>query len=231
MPRTSAWTLIALLAAAVPARSQGTEDVNAGQFDFSLPGARSLGMGGSFIALADDATSAYSNPAGLIQLGRPEVSIEYRGWDFEATAIDRGHAFGTPTGTVTFTWFSTKSDCSGPSTGAGTISLDANGVAHPSTAFGPLAAGSYSLTLRCEAVATEAKLGPEARCLGGGCDGDGPVELFELVDQPSGALPGEASALGPVQDRVGVDDLVAAQERIMNMTDHASDHPGFGDVV
>jgi long-chain fatty acid transport protein len=90
--------LIGLLACAAPARGQGSEDVNAGQFDFSLPGARSLAMGGAFIALADDATSAYSNPAGLIQLGRPEVSLEYRGWDFDATAIDQGHAFGAPTG-------------------------------------------------------------------------------------------------------------------------------------
>lgn len=96
-PAAGGWVLIALLAT-VPARGQGSEDVNAGQFDFSLPGARSLAMGGSFIALADDATSAYSNPAGLIQLGKPEVSVELRGWDFEATAIDRGHAFGAPTG-------------------------------------------------------------------------------------------------------------------------------------
>ena len=96
--RAIGYALLGLLAAAVPARGQGSEDVNAGQFDFSLPGARSLAMGGAFIALADDATSAYSNPAGLIQLGRPEVSLEYRGWDFDATAIDHGHAFGPPTG-------------------------------------------------------------------------------------------------------------------------------------
>jgi opacity protein-like surface antigen len=99
-PAAIGWVLLGLLAASEPelVHAQGSEDVNAGQFDFSLPGARSLGMGGAFIALADDATSAYSNPAGLIQLGRPEVSLEYRGWDFEATAIDRGHAFGQPTG-------------------------------------------------------------------------------------------------------------------------------------
>jgi long-subunit fatty acid transport protein len=90
--------LAGLLALAVPCLGQGSEDVNAGQFDFSLPGARSLAMGGAFVALANDATSAYSNPAGLIQLGRPEVSLEYRGWDFEATAIDSGHSFGPPTG-------------------------------------------------------------------------------------------------------------------------------------
>ena len=59
------------------------------------------------------------------------------------SATVTGTAFGTPTGTVTFTWFTASSECTGSSTGAGTIPLVA-GVAHPSTAFGPLAAGSYS---------------------------------------------------------------------------------------
>jgi len=90
--------LLSGLLTATEARGQGSEDVLAGQFDFSLPGARSLGMAGAFVALADDATSAYSNPAGLIQLGRPEISFEARGWSFESTAIDRGHAFGPPSG-------------------------------------------------------------------------------------------------------------------------------------
>jgi long-subunit fatty acid transport protein len=38
-------------------------------------GARALGMGGAFIAVADDATASSWNPAGLIQLERPELSI------------------------------------------------------------------------------------------------------------------------------------------------------------
>lgn len=38
-------------------------------------GARALGMGGAFIAVADDATAASWNPAGLIQLEKPEISI------------------------------------------------------------------------------------------------------------------------------------------------------------
>jgi hypothetical protein len=38
-------------------------------------GARALGMGGAFIAVADDATAASWNPGGLIQLERPEMSI------------------------------------------------------------------------------------------------------------------------------------------------------------
>jgi long-subunit fatty acid transport protein len=37
-------------------------------------GARALGMGGAFIAVADDATSASWNPGGLIQLEKPEIS-------------------------------------------------------------------------------------------------------------------------------------------------------------
>jgi long-subunit fatty acid transport protein len=38
-------------------------------------GARALGMGGAFIGVADDATAASWNPAGLIQLETPELSI------------------------------------------------------------------------------------------------------------------------------------------------------------
>jgi len=34
-----------------------------------------MGMGGAFIAVADDATAASWNPAGLIQLERPEISL------------------------------------------------------------------------------------------------------------------------------------------------------------
>ncbi len=38
-------------------------------------GARAIGMGGAFIGIADDATAASWNPAGLIQLEKPELSI------------------------------------------------------------------------------------------------------------------------------------------------------------
>lgn len=38
-------------------------------------GARALGMGGAFIAIADDATAASWNPGGLIQLELPEISV------------------------------------------------------------------------------------------------------------------------------------------------------------
>src|SRR5260370_42407017 len=38
-------------------------------------GARGLGMGGAFIAVADDGTAASFNPAGLAQLRRTELAI------------------------------------------------------------------------------------------------------------------------------------------------------------
>jgi uncharacterized repeat protein (TIGR01451 family) len=49
---------------------------------------------------------------------------------------------GTPTGNVTFRWF-TNGTCDGNGVAAGTVTL-VGGVANPSDAFGPLAAGSYS---------------------------------------------------------------------------------------
>jgi hypothetical protein len=68
-------------------------------FNLSTPGARSLGMGGAFLALSDDATAAYTNPAGLTNLlvGGPEVAIEVRRWKYSNTNIDGGHVLGTPT--------------------------------------------------------------------------------------------------------------------------------------
>jgi long-subunit fatty acid transport protein len=62
------------------------------------PGARSLGLGGAFVALADDATAAYANPAGLMQLLRPEISAELRSWsdDREGAASNvSGIGFGS----------------------------------------------------------------------------------------------------------------------------------------
>jgi len=57
-------------------------DVNA-YFDIEIPssfnpvgsGARAIGMGGAFIGLADDATSASWNPGGLKNIRKPEYSI------------------------------------------------------------------------------------------------------------------------------------------------------------
>jgi len=68
------------------------------QLSLSDPGARSMGFGGAFVALADDATAAFSNPAGLVQLLRPEVSIEGRRWSYSTPYTEGGRAEGLPSG-------------------------------------------------------------------------------------------------------------------------------------
>jgi len=76
-----------------------TIEGNAGlQFSFNNPGARSLAMGGAFLALADDATAAYTNPAGLSKLFRPEFSLEYRNTDYSTIYSDTGRLYPEPTG-------------------------------------------------------------------------------------------------------------------------------------
>jgi long-chain fatty acid transport protein len=70
------------------------------RFNLINPGARSLAVGGAFIALADDATAAQANPAGLSYLLRPEYFAEYR-W------VDNGGSSSIlretlPTGIETF---------------------------------------------------------------------------------------------------------------------------------
>ena len=68
------------------------------EFSFSNPGARSMGLGGAFVALADDATAAFANPAGLVQLVQPEISIEGRSWSYSTPYTQGGRAAGDPTG-------------------------------------------------------------------------------------------------------------------------------------
>jgi len=68
------------------------------QFSFSDPGARSMGFGGAFVALADDATAALSNPAGLTQLLGPEISIEGRRWSYATPYTAGGRLEGLPSG-------------------------------------------------------------------------------------------------------------------------------------
>lgn len=64
------------------------------QLSFSDPGARSMGFGGAFVALADDATAAFANPAGLTQLVKPEISVEARSWDYSITYTQGGRVEG-----------------------------------------------------------------------------------------------------------------------------------------
>ena len=83
-------TLLVSLALADPLQAQtgGAPEVGFASipFQFFPPGARSLAMGATFIGVADDATAAASNPAGLIILTKPEVSFHGRLTHFSETA-------------------------------------------------------------------------------------------------------------------------------------------------
>src|SRR5438445_6909940 len=75
--------LLLALTAALPVFAQNTdiESLSGLQFNFGNPGARSLGMGGAFLGLADDASAAEANPAGLTILRKPEISFEGRNFE------------------------------------------------------------------------------------------------------------------------------------------------------
>src|SRR3954449_13319028 len=85
--RRFVFAAIACSLVALPLAAQNTdiESLSGLQFNFGNPGARTLGMGGAFLGLADDAAAAEPNPAGLTILRKPEISIEGR--NFEAQQL------------------------------------------------------------------------------------------------------------------------------------------------
>lgn len=88
--KTSA-VCIVLLTMAAPAFALTDSETNASiPFSFANPGARSLGMGGAFNGLADDATAAYTNPAGLTQPRQTEISVEVRHTGFDLPYVSGG---------------------------------------------------------------------------------------------------------------------------------------------
>lgn len=78
--RLVAGAMVGISAAASLASAQTNERLYEGlDFRFVTPGARAVGLGVSFVGLADDATAAASNPAGLSNLRHPELSVEFLG--------------------------------------------------------------------------------------------------------------------------------------------------------
>jgi long-subunit fatty acid transport protein len=63
-----------------------------------MPGARAMGMGGAFLGLADDATAAYLNPAGLTALEGHNVEGEARQVNYHHQYASHGHYAGEATG-------------------------------------------------------------------------------------------------------------------------------------
>ncbi len=94
----AAAVLILLDGLLLPALATAQQAVVPLQLSFSDPGARSAGLGGAFVALADDATAAFANPAGLVQLVKPEISIEARNWSHSMPYTASGRVEGDPSG-------------------------------------------------------------------------------------------------------------------------------------
>jgi long-subunit fatty acid transport protein len=92
--------VVALLLAGMllPVQATAQQSIVPMQLSFSDPGARSMGLGGAFVGLADDATAAISNPAGLTQLLKPEVSIEARHWSHSTPYTHNGRIENLPSG-------------------------------------------------------------------------------------------------------------------------------------
>ncbi len=90
-------TLAVLVAATIAtpraARAQSTLQVPL-QFEFINPGAKSVALAGAFSGLADDATASFANPAGLVLLGGPELSVELRGSRFVSPFLKGGRLSG-----------------------------------------------------------------------------------------------------------------------------------------
>jgi hypothetical protein len=93
--------LIGVTTAARPCPAQDSSRIN--DTVFSNPGARSIALGGAFAAIADDATAAFANPAGLVQILRPEISAELR---FTAGLFDSGDPYESANGVSGLGFFS-----------------------------------------------------------------------------------------------------------------------------
>ncbi|MGI9223714.1 MAG: OmpP1/FadL family transporter [Woeseiaceae bacterium] len=141
-----------------PANVSAQEGVVPLQFSFSDPGARSMGLGGAFVALADDATAAFANPAGLVQLVRPEISIEARSWSYSTPYTVGGRAEGLPSGTGIDTMVGVRT---------ATSEYDANGLSFLSFTY---PRGNWSLALYRHEYADLEFSGATQGLFGGGTD-------------------------------------------------------------
>ncbi len=71
-------TVVFLAATSVALAQSDEETFQQFQFNFSTPGARASAMGRAFVGLADDASAAVTNPAGLVLLTKPQFYFEYK---------------------------------------------------------------------------------------------------------------------------------------------------------
>lgn len=85
--RSLPWILcLVVCLLAVPADSRALTDEELFldlRLNLTDPGARALGLGGAFTAVADDVTATQANPAALNYVTAPEFYIEYRGISYD----------------------------------------------------------------------------------------------------------------------------------------------------
>lgn len=94
MPKRFAAFLITLLLLSSGLQAQTVISKYAGEFMALGVGGRALGMGGAFVAVANDVTSGYYNPAGLANINYPQLSLMHSeqfgdlvNYDYGAVAI------------------------------------------------------------------------------------------------------------------------------------------------
>jgi len=98
--RASALALVSALLVSTPTFAVNKVATTAAQFLKIGVGARAVAMGGAFVAVANDATALYWNPAGIPRLGHNEVILLHTEWladvsfDFAGVTLDLGN-FGT----------------------------------------------------------------------------------------------------------------------------------------
>jgi hypothetical protein len=73
-------TIICLLSPAACFALSGNTGTTAGAFLKLISGVRAAAMGNTFVAIADDPSAIYCNPAGLSQIKSAELSSEYASW-------------------------------------------------------------------------------------------------------------------------------------------------------
>ncbi|MFN7975463.1 MAG: outer membrane protein transport protein [Acidobacteriota bacterium] len=79
-----------------PRPQKADPSVYFGGFQFNGPGARAVGMGTAFIALADDATASEWNPAGLNVIIKPEISLQIKSTSYDTPLlVPYSNTFGT----------------------------------------------------------------------------------------------------------------------------------------
>lgn len=74
--KSIAFVLVSILAVSSSAQAASVFSDEVYSITELYPGTRAKGMGGAFIAVANDATAPFWNPAGIVRLNRPETNLE-----------------------------------------------------------------------------------------------------------------------------------------------------------